>query len=206
MKRLLGNNVNVILKSNDDVVSGILFDTEEEYIYIQSDVNLLITIPKENVKYYVSSSFQNTGVIKQDTSSQAAAQPQQQPIHQEHSSIEVYVNQTFIIDIPVPPTFDISTYHDGIMKVVLSNPDVQAVLTGRKQQSLEYIPGKVYISVDDSSSAPTVADLPSNPQSPNSSFSMSSSTAATSTFLNPSQMVTRLNKATKLKPEEVKNE
>jgi len=203
----MGSKVNVVLKQEDDTITGVLFDIEDDCIYLQIDVNTTITVPKENIKYYVSVSLTE----KQSYNGNLMVTPQNDQLSQSQqttnikeskpvlTSIKVLVNQAFITEIPVPPTFDLSVFHDDIMKVVLGNGDVQAVISGRVQESLEYLPGEVRISVRDNESIQ--ADM-TQQQDP---FSMSGlGTHATNNFLNPSQMVSRLNKVSQLKPKETK--
>lgn len=193
MKRLLGNKVEVFLKLCNDTMSGILFDDDDECIYIQSEVDTLITIPKENIKYYISSSYLDSNVIEKTDRIQEPRQTQQSII----DALSVYIDQVFVVKIPVPPTFNLSTFNDDIMKVTLGNPDVQVALANRTQKSVEYFPGTIHIITHGepiNEPVPLLQD----------SFSMSSSGGPANTYLNPSQMVGRLNKISKIKPEEIK--
>jgi hypothetical protein len=195
--RLIGKEVEVFLKIGQEVIYGILFDIEEEYVYIQSSTGPLITIPKENIKYYTSKSNQEPaqGDIRLYES---------EPID---SDLSVYIDRELITRIPVPPTFDLSSYNDNIMKVILGNPDVAVALVGRVQRSMEYFPGKVYITTDaegDMSEPETV--MPPSPSPSDNSFAMTGAGGMISSYLQPSQMIGRLSKAAKLQSEEKKDE
>jgi hypothetical protein len=206
MKRLLGNKVHVFLKSDDEIVSGILFDVDDGCVYIQSSVETFVVIPKENVKYYTSSSPSELKVRESSDSGYAeeslkSVEGIKQP---EINALDVYVDQIFIVKIPVPPTFDLSAFNDNIMRVTLGNPDVQVALSDKIQKSVEYFPGQIHI-ITDGGNYTTPAPVEPNTQPPQDSFAMSNSGSPVSSYLNPSQMVSRLNKVAQKKPEEVKN-
>jgi hypothetical protein len=202
MKRLLGKEINVFLKFDDDIISGVLFDIDDECVYIQSSVEAFIAIPKENVKYYASSSPRhNDDGVRYIEKAEEPRQEVKQPVL---DALDVYVDQLFIVKIPVPPTFDLSAFNDNIMKITLGNPDVQAILADRMQKSVEYFPGQIHIITDGGNYTTPPINEP-NIQPPQDSFAMSSSGNPMSTYLNPSQMVSRLNQATKKKSEEIKN-
>lgn len=206
MDRLLGTDVEVHLKTND-IIQGTLFDIEEAYVYIQRTVTNFVTIPKENIKYFVSNSSQSTATTVDRGSNVSAqgrvvyesVQQAKQDISAE-KSIEVFVDEEYLISIPVIPTLDISVFSDAIMRIVLSNSDVQMVLASRVQKAVEYVPGKVMFitSSDDEGTTPVFNEpSPQPPTSPNS-FAMGATGGGdpAASFMNPSQMVTRLNKVT----------
>ena len=197
MKKLLGKRVHVFLKGDDDVVSGILFDSDDKCVYVQTSVEVFAVIPKENVKYYTSSQsdkdIESGEEIKQETSQRAP------------SALDVFVDQILVVSIPVPPTFDLSSFNDNIMRVTLGNPDVQVALSGKIQKSVEYFPGRIHIITDGGEVALVEPNVPSQNPTEQNSFEMSGSGSPVSSYLNPSQMVGRLNKVVRKKPEEVKN-
>jgi hypothetical protein len=199
MKRLLGNKVHAFLKADDEIVSGILFDSDDECVYIQSSVETFVVIPKENIKYYTSSSSQDSEVIERSETPELIED--KQPVI---DALDVYIDQIFIVKIPVPPTFDLSAFNDNIMRVTLGNPDVQVALVDKIQKSVEYFPGRIHI-ITDGGNYTTPPVEPNTPQPSQDSFAMSGAGNPVSTYLNPSQMVGRLNKVAKKKPEEVKN-
>jgi hypothetical protein len=198
VKKLLGKRVCVFLKGDNDIVSGILFDIDDECVYVQTDVDVFAVIPKENVKYYTSS--------QSDVEVEVSREPEQEAEQHIPSSLSVFIDQVFIVDIPVPPTFDLSSFNDSIMKITLGNPDVQVVLSNRTQKSVEYFPGQIHIITGGEDYTAPVPVEPNAPQPPQDSFTMSGAGSPVSTYLNPSQMVGRLNKIARKEPEEVKNE
>lgn len=195
MDRLIGIDVEVYLVSND-IICGTLFDMEDDCIYIQKGVGSFITIPKENIKYYVSRSFQDnaaTPAINYESNSEAQGRvlrSQSKATVPVDNTIEVFVDGNSIISIPVIPTLDLSVFSDKIMKVVVGNPDVQMILANRTQKAVEYTPGKIMFFTAEGPDAP-VFNEPAQPTSADS-FAMGGN--ASSGFLNPSQMVFRLNK------------
>ena len=86
MKRLLGNNVDVFLKLDNDIVSGVLFDIEDECVYVQTDVDVFIAIPKENIKYYVGSSSSPELKVLNNTTEREVNKPVV-------NALDVYVDQ-----------------------------------------------------------------------------------------------------------------
>lgn len=203
MERLIGSDVEVHLKSND-VISGKLFDVEDSYVYVQRNIERFITIPKENIKYYVSRSFQNATSVSNVESYQQPRMQHEEPMQKtgQITELEVFVDDEFVTAIPVPPTFNLLKFNDSIMKVALGNPDVQAILSNRVQKAVEYSPGKImFFTSGDEDAAPVYN--PVAPTSPNT-FAMGGvgNGNPASAFVNPSQMVTRLNKITQEKKDE----
>ena len=135
MQRLIGNTVDVHLKF-DDVVSGILFDVDEDNVYIQNDVNIFVAIPKENIKYYVS------GATKAQTQVTTNPSPTMQ---QDINVIKVFVDNAEITTISIPPDLDISTCSEKILTMVWGDNNVKQALEGRVQKALEYDIGVVNI-------------------------------------------------------------
>jgi hypothetical protein len=202
MKRLLGNEVDVFLKT-DEIISGILFDIEDEYIYVQSDdAGVFVVVPKENIKYYTSGGSHKSNIImssQQESYNKLPDPPTSYDKLPGPNVLSVYVDQELIVKIPVPPTFDLNSFNDNIMKITLGNPDVQAVLVDRNQKSVEYFPGQIHIITDGGNyTTPPIV----NPPPQQDSFSMSNSGSPMTSCLSPSQMVSRLNKVAKKKPEE----
>lgn len=180
MNKLLGSNVDVHLKSGTDIISGIMFEAEEDHIYIRNDSNVFIIVPKDNIKYYTSESLHN---ISQE----------EHVVDAPTSSLTVYIDNALVSKIPVPPTFNLLEFNDNIMKVVLGDQDVKIALSGKIQKSIEYVPGEIsiYTTANDTTIDEKQSDV-------TQSFSMSGATGeAVSSYLNPSQMVTRLKNVTK---------
>ena len=143
MRKLLGTELNVHLKCDEGVVTGLLFDMDEERVYIQRDINTFITIPTCNIKFYVSDTFKNMIETDQDTlpEKQPAQQPTQQSTFNANSNtnlLVVSVDGIIAADIPVPPTMNLANCTNEILEMIWANKQVQEALIGRTQVSLEY--------------------------------------------------------------------
>ncbi len=133
MKKLLGNKIEAHLKNDQGIVVGILFDIEDEYVYIQAQdgVNTLITVPKNNIKFYVSDSFQNT--VEPEL-----IQPNIQPEKPNNNVLIVAINGVTVTQILVPPGMNLATCSEEVLKLIWGDLSVQNALKGRVQTSLEY--------------------------------------------------------------------
>lgn len=184
MQRFFGRNVNIYFKGDDTIVGGILLDCDEENIYIQSDQEVAI-VPRQNIKFYTTPKF-----VSSQTNT--AIQPTPAPVHntkppeQVHpEAVKVIIDGILITTIPVPPTFNLAVCSEDLLKVIWGNPDVQSALRGRVQKQIEYSIGEAKIITAASEQVPESGD---------GSFSMSPTGGAiTNQFVNPSEMVQRLN-------------
>jgi len=182
IKKLAGNRVVVHLKSgfsnSDNILSGVMIDIDNEYICLQGeDVHSVYVIPKENISYYVSNVVPSgTNKVVKDVCDTGVSEP-----GNTFNRLDVFVNDEYVVSIPVPPTMNLEQWSNSIMTIVLENPDVRVVIDGKVQKSIEYAPGVVNIKVD---------DMGINNNAPNV-FSMGS-LSPVSSFMSPSQMVTRL--------------
>jgi hypothetical protein len=182
MKKIIGNEICVFLKTAvDDVpdLSGLLVDVSEDELYIRDtdEVSRLYIVPRDNIKYCTTDVLPTTEramMVERPTTD--ATKP---------NALEVFLDGNLIAQIPVHPTFKTEEFHDGIMQVVYGNPDVKCALNQRVQKSLEYFPGKVYITSE------AVHDTQSEGQKP---FVMGGYGNISNKFMNPSQMISRLNK------------
>jgi hypothetical protein len=196
MQRLFGRTINVYFKGEDTIIGGILLDCNEEYIYIQSEQEVAI-IPKQNIKFYTTPKFvsENCNInVPSDSSKILAPQiapnaVQKEQVHPEQLS--VWVDGVLIACIPIPPTFNLGVCSEEVLKVIWGNPDVQSVLRGRVQKQIEYIPGEARITTVEQSQQQT-------PEVTDGSFSMGpTGNNLTTQFVNPSEMVKRLNNLVK---------
>lgn len=175
MKRLIGCAVRVYLDAVKDVsIYGVLMDVTSESAYIENNTETFI-VPRQKVLYCTI-----------ENSSPAEQQVQRDPPAPSPEKLSVYINKEHITDIPVPPTFPLDKWSENIFKVAIGNPDVRSLLAGKIQRAVDYYPGEVYITVED----------PQYPiaehQAQNNSFAMSFGGSPEAEFLNPSQMVARL--------------
>jgi len=204
MRKIIGNEIFVFLKTSSGDVwdfSGLLIDVTEESLYIRGDISdsRIYIVPRNNVDYCITDempSAERTVVAKNSQPESIVAEQSQQP-----STLEVYINKEKVTSIPVPPTFNLMAWHDGIMRVIMGNPDVKSLLAGKKQKSLEYYPGEVYIDIEDGyapESCPNSTDTPNT-------FVMGEGGDPATDFMNPLQMVTRLQNTTKEKGKKDEN-
>jgi len=155
MNKLLGSKLEVHLKDNEGTVSGMLFDLEDKFVYIQSDVNTFITIPTNNVKFYVSSSFQNASVLQNAPVLQNASVPQDIPSDKilqspaDNNFLTVCINNEIVSEITVSPEMNLGTCNEEVLQLIWSDPAVQEELAGRVQLSLEYDIGYANITTSD---------------------------------------------------------
>lgn len=188
MSKILGSKVEVHLKYDEEIVSGIVFDIDDEFVYIQQDVSVVITVPRENVKYY--SSAKTNPVIS--VSPQVTHTPIPKIKLQKDQSLKVFIDKELIADIPVSDALDLSQYNGDIMNTAMSHPEVQEYLAGRTQTCGEYFPGALYIETEQDKQMPQHQ----------SEFSMSGGGTLTDQFLSPSEMVSRFSKSMKRPPSE----
>lgn len=190
MEHIQGKFVKAYLKGEDDIISGILIGVEHDHVYIQSHPGEdgLFIIPHDNIKYYQTS---KVSFAKSQQTDDHSFQDSEQQFRQTEKALEIFINSEFLTSIPVPPTFNLETYNDDILRVLRGNPEVVAALSGRIQKSVEYYPGRVMINVIDAPEQTQPVMPRSNTGS--STFSMSGPNAPAVSFLNPSDMVARLN-------------
>lgn len=178
MEHLINKSVLVHLKneSPENAVPGLFVGVEQKHVYLQAEYGMLV-IPQENIKYY-------------------QLFPEEEQQKDVDSLIKVFIDGSFLTNIPVPPTMNLSSATEEVLKTVWANPDVQSALRGKVQKALEYAPGEVNIILKDAPTPPEV-------NQDNNSFSMGSSNNPLNTYLSPSEMVSRLQNAGK---REKKNE
>jgi len=149
MNKLLGSKLEVHLKDDEGTVSGVLFDIEDEFVYIQSDVNTFVIIPTNNVKFYISNSFQNASVL------QNATAPQDIPLNKtlqsptDNNFLTVCVNNKMVSEIAVSSEMNLGTCSEEVLQLIWNDQAVQEELAGRVQLSLEYDIGYANITTSD---------------------------------------------------------
>jgi hypothetical protein len=217
MKKIIGSEIKVYLKTSDTVV-GILVDADENSMYVKSyDVSLdygIFVVPRDNINYCTIRSLpvgKTTLTYREEEpllTPQSFVKPEdpEQPMHtiQSPSFLNVYVNEQRVAHISVPPTFDLLRWNDNIMKVVLGNPDVRFYLANKVQKSISYDCGELYIEAEDAFVSSPESNV-ENPLSDNT-FSMGLGGNVATQFLNPAEMVTRLNSMKRVKKTEGKTE
>jgi hypothetical protein len=127
MKNIIGNQINLIFKDSDKVVSGVLIETDERFDYIQSN-QVLCVIPKDNVLYYETDKMPPESKVITNTASEAR--------------INIYIDKQFVSAV--------STDLKGteLVKAIYGIEEVQENLQGKKQKSVECFDDAVYIFTD----------------------------------------------------------
>ena len=191
MKKIIGSSADVHLKDGE-VISGLIFEMDEEYVYVQQDVGIMIAIPKQNIKYYVCKAVDVDGSAGVIASARGIKSTTGSAVLSGGGAnyLMVFVDGEAIADVPVLSSLD--QYSPALMEAALLNSEVQESLYGKRQTSAEYYPGKLYIETDHASSK-------FSGQGENT-FSMGG--IASERFVDPSEMVTRLDGVIKNKKRE----
>ena len=178
MDILVNNEITVHLKDTKILLNGVLVKFDDEFIYLQAE--RILIIPKENIRYYSLNNSQ--------------PQPEAETKIPLENSIRVFINGKSLTKIVVPPSMNLSNANEEVLRTIWANTDVQSALRGKIQKTLEYAPGEVNIILTDAEVLESQDET---------SFSMGGSGSPLSTYLSPSEMVSRLNNAAK---KEKKNE
>ena len=209
MHNKIGDRISIILKDKEQtIIPGVLKDISNDFICVVSD-GCEYYIPEQNVNYgFCSVGAKNTksdnSVVEEDKTTNADSNrlivhaSSQAVIKEDKTTnadpneyiLSVYVNENLIEKIPVPPTFNLNSFHNDIYKTALGNPTVASYLQGRKQKTASYCPGELYIEVYVDNDEPVI----DNTEVPNT-FSMDvadSSSDFTNAFLTPKQIVNRV--------------
>jgi len=137
MERLIGSQVVAHLKF-DEIINGVLLDTDERHVYLQGDVGSLIAIPRENVKYYIVNS---TGLPEKKI-----RQPNPDSPKDTENTLLVYVDDDAVACIEIPEGLDITNCNEHVLKLIWADEDVQNSVRGKIQRSLEYDVGVAHIT------------------------------------------------------------
>ena len=180
MKKIYGTNVDVHLKGEEEVVSGVIFDTDDEFVYVQSGPNMLVTIPKSNIKYYISNTLGQSKPAEKVPV--VATEHQVVQSNAQQNFIKVYVDDQLVADVPVAGHVNLAICSEEVLKTIWGDPRVQDVLRGKVQRTLEYDIGQANIyTVQDQSVEIGAAEQ--------NTFEMDISGSKT---VNPIDMVTKL--------------
>lgn len=202
MKKLVGNVLEVYLKTEDEPLTGILVSVEDGELYIKADAgSKVFVIPRHNVSYYTTDRVppSSSRVIEEPLrrATPIEAVPTALPVST-GLGFKVFIGEQLICQIPVPPTFKLDVWHDDIMRVAMGDPDVRSVMLGQVQKAVEYFApdetgwAELKFTVDVDESAITQQVLPRKSEN---TFSMGGN--PTTEYLSPSQMVARMNKTVK---------
>lgn len=196
MHKLIGNLIEVCLKTDDPPLSGLLVSVEHGEIYIKSNIGAKIfVVPRQNIKYYITDRVPSgRSKILDDSVKETSSQLVENTPPTVNTGISIIVNGSHICNIPVPPTFELDVWHDDIMKVALGNPDVKSVMTGVVNKSVEYFPpnesGYAIIKFEVETSNDFVEQPSNNNSDGDNTFFMGGN--PTSDYLSPAQMAARM--------------
>lgn len=195
MKILIGNEIDVYLKSSNcntvPDVGGILIEVTDGELFVQgAGTTMIWVIPRDNIKYCTILTM-STGdrIITKHEEQKKEISKQENNLQCEQfdtTHLKVHVNGELIADIPVPPTFNMSRWHEGIMRTYMGNPDVMQFLVNKIQKSINYYPGKVYIEAEEE----IVEENKSKESCAQNTFAMGAD--ITTTYLTPTEMILRL--------------
>ena len=179
MRKIIGNEVQIYLKGSTidgpDII-GFLVDCVDGNLYLRrsADDTSMYVVPRSNVNYFLINHLsQNISTIDNPQNNKELG-------HSDSNELQIFIDGDKIGSISVPLGISLSHWSDEIYNLVISNNVVQEYLVGKVQKSVEYYPGMVYISTSNTSSNDT-----------QNTFSMSNNDA-TSKFLDPIQMVSKL--------------
>ena len=214
MREIVGNNVEIFLKGRrsdaGDNLSGLLIEVTDRTVYIQAGSERVVVIPRENIEYCITDSLPPKSrefigsVMPRNNKTPATPERNKAPDPlmsqalkdakpEEITRLDVFINNEIVAGIPIPPTFPVKEWNDKIMRVIMGNPNVKMFLAGKIQKQIEYRPGRVYIEVEEVVPPSQIPEVVGGNYE--NTFSMGASPSAE--FLNPSQMVSRLNKVVK---------
>jgi len=129
----------VYLKSNEDCLSGIFFDSDEESIYLQDDDYLVIAVMKENISFCTSEGFttSNNPTPKKNVGLEV--------VKQQSSVLVVKIDGELVSKISVGADMNLATCSSEIVDLVYTDKKVQEALTGLVQKTIEYDVGELNI-------------------------------------------------------------
>lgn len=186
MNKLLGNEVEVVIK--EESITGLLFDIDDEFVYLQSGPKVY-SIPKDSVRYYISNGIN------------APEEETQKSVERQITLLQVVVDGDLVSEIDTSAMgVDLNDYQSAnkFMTIAASDMDVQEALRGRIQVQAEYSPGCLVIE--------TRPDDEYNPSEKVSvvdkvSFSMGGGKNPMADYVNPSEMVKRVDSLVRKKNE-----
>lgn len=198
MRKIIGNHISVYLKTGEKGemdIFGLLLDVSDDSVFLQVESNVFI-VPRDNVNYYVTDMLPTAARIITPDDNIVEQQQMQNSVMQKQvveksiiSALKVYIDNVLITGISVPPTFDLQNWHEGILRVAMGNAEVRAFLVGKAQKEINYAPGMVHITTVAEQQVPEIkSEEKSNEYQ--ASFSMGGDPSTQ--FVNPLQMVTRL--------------
>lgn len=188
MKRLIGYHMEIHLKEREDLPYGLLIDVDEGLIYLKesADNKKVCVVPRENINYVIVDNMSFGSDRHLGASPVEPTPPAPSP---DKSGIRVTINEEIVAEIVTPPTFNLSEWHENIHKIVLGDHNVQVALQGMVQKSLDYFApaedGFALVKLTAEGDDQARRDAPNT-------FAMGAGGPVASEYLDPLQMVTRL--------------
>lgn len=179
IENFINQQIAVFFKENRKKLHGILIDIDDSFLLLQAEE--LLIIPTINVSHYSVVSIR-----------EAVHQNVQKVL--KNNTLRVLVDDVHVANLEVPAEIDILSANQPLLNHIWGSKEVQTALGGKIQKSLHYAPGEVHIITADSSmgEAEVAAD----------DFSLN----PTASFLQPIDMVHRLQNIGKKRQKESKTE
>jgi hypothetical protein len=192
MQKAIGSEVDVFLKddaSESPSLYGILIDVTPDSIYLQTHGSVgggrTYIVPRENIK------FLSTDTMPVSNRVLPVGESREEE-HESYQKLNVYIDDKHITEITVSGDLDLSKWNEDMAKVVYNDKRVHNVLKNRVQLQIEYFIGEVYIKTRELASHPVSGQGATNTTP--STFVMGGSGSRVATqYLNPSEMVFKLN-------------
>lgn len=166
MRELIDQEVNVMLKSGTHIF-GIFSGVTDESIYVWAGDREYI-VPKDNIEYFYLEKPKEKEEVEDRT-------------------LSVSINHEHIAALNIPEEIDYQKWSNELYAHIVSNQTIRDLLAGRVQKSIEFRQGSVNIMVEE------IVPPSQVPKSDNT-FAMQLGGGGPATqFLDPSQMVSRLN-------------
>lgn len=144
MKKILGSNVDIHLKGEEEIVSGVIFDIDDEFVYVQSGLDIVVTIPKSNIKYYISNALGQRQPDEPQGQIVVTERPSMQNKIQQNT-INVCVDDIHVADVAVAQHVNLAICGEEVLKAIWGDPSVQEALRGKVQRALDYDIGQANI-------------------------------------------------------------
>lgn len=183
---LIGKNVEIKFKESPELVRGLVLNCDERMIQVKS-ISRIIFIPMANIQYITELLEKEQAATIIDLVPQCndsgfiGGNNPLTNIKQTIAVVKVYVDDDFIVEVDMPPGLEIASWSNDIMAAVLVDQTVQKALENKIQKDVHYSPGEIYFTTKEAAAKS------------NTTFSMNLGSPAAE-FLDPSQMVARLNK------------
>lgn len=150
MKKLIGSEVDVFIRGGE-TISGMLFDSDSDSIYIQNEIGVVTAIPIRNVKYCVALSQAPLQSKSHDDDTETSIpQPVSKQIDyheqsEDNSALKVLIDGELVARVPVPPHLSVASCSRELISLAYSDLVVQSKLRNVVQSSIEYDVGEINI-------------------------------------------------------------